>query len=211
MSHHPNKKEPAKTVDPQAKDAETVQAHTAQSLADAHSHKEQEAETEKDVSSVTVDALRAELDQAKERILRCQAELDNYRKRAAREMDEHHRYANIGLIRELLPVLDNVQRAIEAAEKSADGSGLLDGVKLVAQQLQGVLGRHHCVKIEALGAPFDPHLHHAILQQPSDEYPANTVIMVTQEGYQLHDRVVRPSQVIVSANDTRKSNDTSVY
>jgi molecular chaperone GrpE len=211
MSHHPNKKEPAKTVDPQAKDAETVQAHTAQSLADAHSHKEQEAETEKDVSSVTVDALRAELDQAKERVLRCQAELDNYRKRAAREMDEHHRYANIGLIRELLPVLDNVQRAIEAAEKSADGSGLLDGVKLVAQQLQGVLGRHHCVKIEALGAPFDPHLHHAILQQPSDEYPANTVIMVTQEGYQLHDRVVRPSQVIVSANDTRKSNDTSVY
>ncbi|MGD0518882.1 MAG: nucleotide exchange factor GrpE [Thermoguttaceae bacterium] len=209
MSHHPNKKEPAKTVDPQAKDAETVQAHTAQSLADAHSHKEQEAETEKDVSSVTVDALRAELDQAKERILRCQAELDNYRKRAAREMDEHRRYANIGLIRDLLPVLDNVERAIRAAEKSADGSGLLEGVKLVAQQLQGVLERHHCVKIEALGLPFDPHLHHAILQQPSDEHPANTVIMVTQDGYQLHDRVVRPSQVIVSANDTRKNNDTS--
>jgi molecular chaperone GrpE len=209
MSHHQNKKEPAKTVDPQAKDAETVQAHTAQSLADAHSHKEQEAETEKDVSSVTVDALRAELDQAKERILRCQAELDNYRKRAAREMDEHRRYANIGLIRDLLPVLDNVERAIRAAEKSADGSGLLEGVKLVAQQLQGVLERHHCVKIEALGLPFDPHLHHAILQQPSDEHPANTVIMVTQDGYQLHDRVVRPSQVIVSANDTRKNNDTS--
>jgi molecular chaperone GrpE len=113
------------------------------------------------------------------------------------------------LIRELLPVLDNVERAIRAAEKSADGSGLLDGVKLVAQQLQGVLGRHHCVKIEALGAPFDPHLHHAILQRPSDEHPANTVITVTQDGYQLHDRVVRPSQVIVSANDTRKNNDTS--
>ncbi|MGD0654782.1 MAG: nucleotide exchange factor GrpE [Thermoguttaceae bacterium] len=211
MSHHPNKKEPAKGVDPQAKDAETARAQDAQSPAAVEKDKEQAAEAEKDVSLETINSLRAELDQAKERVLRCQAELDNYRKRAAREMDEHHRYANIGLIRELLPVLDNVQRAIEAAEKSADGSGLLDGVKLVAQQLQGVLGRHHCVKIEALGAPFDPHLHHAILQQPSDEYPANTVIMVTQEGYQLHDRVVRPSQVIVSANDTRKSNDTSVY
>jgi molecular chaperone GrpE len=210
MSHHPNKKEPAKTVDPQAKDAETAQAQAAQSPATPPTEKEKPAETQKNALPETVDELRAELDQAKERVLRCQAELDNYRKRAAREMDEHRRYANIGLIRDLLPVLDNVQRAIEAAEKSADGSGLLDGVKLVAQQLQGVLERHHCVKIEALGAPFDPHLHHAILQQPSDEHPANTVITVTQDGYQLHDRVVRPSQVIVSTNDTRKNNDTSV-
>ena len=134
--------------------------------------------------------------------MRCQAELDNYRKRAAREMEDHVRYANIGLIRDLLPVLDNIQRAIEAAEKSTDGSGLLDGVKLVAQQLHGMLEQHHCVKIEALHAPFDPHLHHAILQQPAHEHPANTVIMVTQDGYQLHDRVVRPSQVIVSTNST---------
>jgi len=144
------------------------------------------------------------LEQTKDHALRCQAELDNYRKRAARELEEHRRYADIGLIRDLLPVLDNIQRAIEAAEKSTDGSGLLDGVKLVAQQLEGVLDCHHCIKIEALGAPFDPHLHHAILQQPSDEHPANTIIMVTQDGYQLHDRVVRPSQVIVSTNATDK-------
>jgi molecular chaperone GrpE len=65
-----------------------------------------------------------------------------------------------------------------------------------------VLEQHHCVKIEALHVPFDPHLHHAILQQPADNHPANTVIMVTQDGYQLHDRVVRPSQVIVSTNST---------
>jgi molecular chaperone GrpE len=210
VSHHPNKKEPPKTVNSQAQSPETAQAQAAQSPATPPTEKEKPAETQKNALPETVDELRAELDQAKERVLRCQAELDNYRKRAAREMDEHRRYANIGLIRELLPVLDNVQRAIEAAEKSADGSGLLDGVKLVAQQLQGVLERHHCVKIEALGAPFDPHLHHAILQQPSDEHPANTVITVTQDGYQLHDRVVRPSQVIVSTNDTRKNNDTSV-
>jgi molecular chaperone GrpE len=198
--HHPNKKEPPKTANSQAHSAETAQAQASQSPEAPPAEKEQAAEAKKNASSGTVEQLRAELDRCKDQSLRCQAELDNYRKRAAREMDDHRKYANIGLIRDLLPVLDNVQRAIEAAEKSTDGSGLLDGVKLVAQQLQGVLESHHCVKIEALGAPFDPHLHHAILQQPSPEHPANTVIMVTQDGYQLNDRVVRPSQVIVSTN-----------
>ena len=207
MNHHPNKKEPPKTENPQSPSVETDQAQTAQSPATSPAGKEQAADAKKHVSSDTVEQLRAELERCRDQSLRCRAELDNYRKRAAREMDEHRRYANIGLLRDLLPVLDNVQRAIEAAEKSTDGSGLLDGVKLVAQQLQGVLERHHCVKIEALGAPFDPHLHHAILQQPSPDHPANTVIMVTEEGYQLHDRVVRPSQVIVSTNDAAQNEE----
>jgi molecular chaperone GrpE len=207
--HHSNKKETSKDVNQQTKNAETAQAEAAQSPASPLSEQEQAVETKKS-SSETVEQLRAELDRCKDQSLRCQAELENYRKRAAREMDEHRRYANIGLIRELLPVLDNVERAIRAAEESTDGSGLLDGVKLVAQQLQGVLERHHCVKIEALGAPFDPHLHHAILQQPSEEHPANTIIMVTQDGYKLYDRVVRPSQVIVSTNDTCKNEENPV-
>ncbi len=207
--HHSNKKEPSKDMNPQSKNAETAQKQAAQSQASPLSEKEQAGETKKS-SSETVELLRTELDRCKDQSLRCQAELENYRKRAAREMDEHRRYANIGLIRELLPVLDNIQRAIEAAEKSTDGSGLLDGVKLVAQQLQGVLESHHCVKIEALGTTFDPHLHHAILQQPSEEHPANTIIMVTQDGYKLYDRVVRPSQVIVSTNDTCKNDEKSV-
>ena len=142
--------------------------------------------------------LRAELAAAKDRELRAHAELDNYRKRAARELDERLRYANIGLLRDLLPVLDNVDRAIEAGEKNADANALLEGFKMVSQQLGEVLKRHHCTLIEALHAPFDPNLHHAVMQQPSEEHPANTVLMVTQSGYQLHDRVVRPSQVIVS-------------
>ena len=143
--------------------------------------------------------LRAELAAAKDRELRAHAELDNYRKRAARELDERLRYANIGLLRDLLPVLDNVDRAIEAAEKNAaDAGALLVGFKMVSQQLGEVLTRHHCTRIEALHTPFDPNVHHAVMQQPSEEHPANTVLMVTQNGYQLHDRVVRPSQVIVS-------------
>lgn len=149
-------------------------------------------------SGENVAQLRAELEAAKDRALRCHAELENYRKRAARELDDQLRYANIGLLRDLLPVVDNVERAIAAAEKNADAGALLEGFKLVNRQLEDVLRRHHCHRIEALNMPFDPNLHHAIMQQPADQYPENTVLTVAQNGYQLHDRVVRPSQVIVS-------------
>jgi len=157
-----------------------------------------ETPAEKTPAEADVQKLQAELAAAKDRELRCHAELDNYRKRAARELQEHIRYAEMPLLRDLLPVIDNIDRAIEAAEKNADAPALLEGFKMVSQQLNEVLGRHHCKRIEALHAPFDPNVHHAVMQQPSEEHPANTVLVVTQNGYQLHDRVVRPSQVIVS-------------
>ena len=145
-------------------------------------------------------ALRGALAAANDRALRAQAELDNYRKRMRKEMEDERRYAQLPLLGDLLPVLDNVQRAIQAAEKSPDASGLLAGFKMVAQQLENVLSRHHCTRIDALHKPFDPHLHAAIMQQPSSDYPPNTVVQVAQDGYQLHDRVLRPAQVIVSTS-----------
>ncbi len=144
-------------------------------------------------------ALRAELERAQDRALRMQAELENFRRRARRELEDERRYASLPLIRDLLPVMDNLQRAIEAAQKSDGSSGLLEGVQLMSQQLESVLAAHDCRRIEALHQPFDPNLHDAILQQPSAEYPPGTVILVTQVGYQLHDRVVRPAQVIVAS------------
>ena len=101
-------------------------------------------------------------------------------------------------MRDTLPVLDNMQRAISAAEKAADAGTLLEGVKMVASSLEAVLARHACVRIQALHQPFDPAFHEAIGQQPSREFPPQTVMLVAQEGYMLHDRVVRPAQVIVS-------------
>jgi molecular chaperone GrpE len=142
--------------------------------------------------------LRADLEDASDRVLRAQAELENYRKRARRELEEERRYAALPLLRDLLPVLDDMQRAIDAAEKTPQATGLLDGFKLIVQSLLGVLGKHDCKKIEALGQPFDPAYHEAISQQPSAEHEPNTVVLVAQEGYILHDRVVRPAQVIVS-------------
>ncbi len=143
--------------------------------------------------------LRQELDEMKDRALRAAAELDNYRKRAQRELQDALRYANMPLLSDLLPVLDNVHRALDSAEKTAVTGPLVEGIKMVAQQLEGVLARHHCKPIDALYSPFDPNLHEAVMQQPSAEHPPNTVVAVVQRGYRLHDRVVRPSQVIVSA------------
>lgn len=152
-----------------------------------------------------IQSLEDELGQMKDRALRLQAEMDNYQKRVSRDMADQRRYAEMGLIRDLLPVLDNMLRAIEAAEKSGEAPGLLEGFKMVVQQLEGVLENHHCTRIKALHEPFDPNLHAAISQQPIAEFPPNTVVLVASEGYRLHDRVVRPSQVIVSTTPPTKA------
>lgn len=142
--------------------------------------------------------LEAELAAAKDRTLRCAAELENFKKRIARETAEERRYASMPLLRDILPVLDNMGRAIDTVEQGHDPSHLLEGVKMVNEQLKSVLAKYDCVEIDALNQPFDPNFHDAILQQPSDQVAPHTVLMVTQPGYRLHDRVVRPSSVIVS-------------
>jgi molecular chaperone GrpE len=158
-----------------------------------------------DSSADELNRLRDDLAEATNRALRAQADLENYRKRAQRELDEERKFANLPLLRDLLPVLDNVGRALAAAEKTQDIEGLLTGFRMVAKQLEDVLSRHGCIRIEALHQPFDPHLHEAISQQPSDQHEANTIVTVAQEGYRLHDRVIRPAQVVVSA---AKSSDS---
>jgi molecular chaperone GrpE len=154
--------------------------------------------------------LEVQLKEAGERALRAQAELENVRKRMQRELAEERRYAIVPLVRDLLSDVDNLERAMDAAStnRGADGAtaaassdeaaSLLAGVKMVASQLESVLKQHQCVRIEASGAPFDPHLHEAIAQEPSSEHAAGTVTRAVQAGYKLHDRVVRPAQVFVS-------------
>jgi len=139
--------------------------------------------------------LQQELSEANEKALRVQAELENYRKRARREMEEERRYALLPFAKDLLTVVDNLERAIASG---GEGGGLLDGVKMVSAQLQNVLNQHQCVRIETVGQPFDPNVHQAIAQEPSSEHPAGTVTREAQSGYKLFDRVVRPAQVFVS-------------
>ncbi len=157
-----------------------------------------EAIADPSVGDAKVTQLENDLKEANERTLRVQAELENYRKRAQREMVEERKYAVIPLVRDLLPVVDNLERAIEAAQQTPGSEGLLDGVRMVAGQLTAALAQHQCVRVEGEGAQFDPNVHQAIGQEPSDKYPAGVVSRAFQAGYKLHDRVIRPAQVFVS-------------
>jgi molecular chaperone GrpE len=146
-----------------------------------------------------LEAAIAERDENRNKWLRTEAELDNYRKRVQREAEELRRYQALPLARELLPGLDNLGRALAAAETSKNVEDLLTGVSMVARQLEDILVRNSVEPIEALGQPFDPNLHEALGQMPSSDYPAMTVVQELERGYTLHDRVVRPSKVMISS------------
>ena len=140
----------------------------------------------------------AQIVDLQERLLRSQAELENFRKRARREYDDAQRYREIDVLRDLLPVLDNVLRAIEASEKTGDVESLRSGFRMTAQQLEKLLGSHGCQTIETDGTVFDPAIHDAILQQEVPGVAPGTIVGTASRGYKLHDRVVRPAQVIVA-------------
>jgi len=144
-----------------------------------------------------LDRLQLELHESEQRVLRVQADLENFRKRTRRDAEESIKYAATPLLRDMLSVIDNLHRAMEAQQADATAKGLLEGVRMVADQLTAVLDQHQCHVIVAQGETFDPVSHEAVLQQDSD-LPAGTIIQVTQVGYRLHDRVIRPAQVIVS-------------
>jgi molecular chaperone GrpE len=139
--------------------------------------------------------------EANDRALRAQAELENFRRRSRREFDDAQRYREIDLLRDLLPVLDNVLRAIEAADRTADVDSLRSGFRMTAQQIEKILESHGCRTIDTEGSAFDPTVHDAILQQAVPGVTAGTVLGTASRGYRLHDRVVRPAQVIVAREE----------
>ena len=143
--------------------------------------------------------LRKELEEAKNQKLRALAELENYRARSNRLIADERKYASIDLIRDMLNVWDNVGRALAAAESTHSIESLIDGVKLVDSQFYEVLKKYNCTKIEAMHQPFDPNFQASIAQMPNAEFPPNTVIEEVQSGFTLHDRVVRPAQVVLSS------------
>ena len=131
-----------------------------------------------------------------DRLLRLAADFENYKKRAARERQEYVALANERLIAELIPILDDLERALAAAEEHQEAQ-LEEGVRLVHRSLAGLLERHGVKPIETEGQ-FDPHVHEALLSQPS-EADEGSVIDVVQKGYKLGERVVRPARVVVAA------------
>jgi molecular chaperone GrpE len=145
-------------------------------------------------------ALQAERDEAVDRWKRAAADFDNFRKRAAREREEYVTLANERLVKELLPILDDLERALVAAAEHEEAA-LEDGVRLVHRSLASLLERQGLAEIDAAGM-FDPHVHEALLSQPSDA-AEGSVIDVVQKGYTLGERVVRPARVVVAAPQDR--------
>src|SRR4051794_17165212 len=153
-----------------------------------------------------LDALRARAEaaeQSRDEYLtlaqRTRADFENYQKRMQRDLAVERRYAQAPLAGDILQALDNLERATAAAQQAGEKGPLVQGVAMVHTQLLDVLRRHGVTRMEAQGQPFDPNRHQAVMQQPSTEYPPQTVVQVLEPGYMIHDRVLRPARVSVSA------------
>ena len=146
-----------------------------------------------------------------DRFLRQVAELENFKKRSAREREEVSRFANEALIKDLLSVVDNLERAVAHASGGGNGRPIVEGVEMVLKGLLDVLAKHGVSQISAIGQPFDPSMHEAITQVESDDHQPNSVVEELHKGYTLRDRLLRPALVSVAkGSKTReKKNDDS--
>lgn len=154
-------------------------------------------------------AAEFKLNEASDRMLRMAAEFDNYKKRMAREMDEFRKFANESLIKNLLPILDNLERAIDSSKSGEKAkANILEGVELTYKEIMSILEKYQVLPVVCLEKSFDPLFHQAVSQEESDKYPDNTVIRELMKGYTMHDRLIRPSMVTVSkAKANQKKNE----
>ncbi len=152
---------------------------------------------EEKVEELTVEQ---QLTQACDNNMRLLAEIDNLRKRSQRDMQQQVKYAALPVISEMLSVIDDLHRTLEASQSGGDVEAFTGGVEIVVQSFMSVLEKYQCLAIKAeAGESFDVNLHEAISLQPSEQFDANVILAVVQQGYQMHDRVIRPSQVVVSS------------
>ncbi len=145
-----------------------------------------------------IDNLKQELKQAQDLYMRALAEADNTRKRAVRERDEYIKFASLPLIKRLLTVMDDLDRAIDMFDPGQNPESLLKGVEMIKSRMEEIVEQEGVEAVDALGQPFDPQYHQPLTVETNSSYPENTVIEELQKGYIMHDRVVRPSLVKVS-------------
>jgi molecular chaperone GrpE len=158
---------------------------------------ETDASEQPETRDEEMERLRHTAAEADKRVLMAQAEAENFRKRMRRDFEDQLKYAAVPMVADLLEVRDNLLRALEAADQSDQSSSLKEGVAMVAKQLADTLTKYGVREIPAEGEVFDPNFHEAISQMPGDQ-PSGNVAHVALSGFMMHDRVVRPSQVVVS-------------
>jgi molecular chaperone GrpE len=147
-----------------------------------------------------LEAATREAQENYDRLLRVSAEFENFKKRSAREMDELRKFSNQALVKDLLPIVDNLELALKSSEESGQDvdSKLREGVDLTRKEILKIFEKYNVKQIEALGEPFDPNYHEAVMREESDRYGENTVISELQKGYLMHDRLIRPTMVVVA-------------
>ncbi len=201
-----------KTIDPKTKteDSTSIPVRNNNTVSENNDIPETASDKVDDLTNTTptdpVTELEERLASAKEeartnhdRYLRIGAEFDNYKKRILRETAESRKYANETLLKELLSVVDNLERALSAAEKDAsEVAGLIDGVKLTLDELLKIFTKFSVQAVQAHGQPFNPAFHQAMGKEKTDDYPENTVTQEFQKGYTYHDRLLRPAMVMVA-------------
>lgn len=168
---------------------------------------DQAAEAPDQEPEETMESLRAERDELAERLLRQAADHENYKKRSEREKADFFKRANESMAADLLPVIDDLERALQAAQEAGGDPTMIEGLTMIHRELMRILGRHGLEPIEALGQPFDPEFHEAMMQQEDPDQPSNTVINQMQKGYMFQNRLLRPAMVVVSKRPQNDDDD----
>lgn len=173
-------------------------APVVENVAEAQPATDMPHETAPEAPQDPVALLTAEIEKWKDLAYRSQAELDNYRKRSAREAQETRAYANADLLRGILPIMDNFEMGLEAARAESEKSMIFMGMSMVQRQIADFLRDMGVTEVEALGKSFDPNLHDAVSTEASADHAEGTVLRVTRRGFKLKDRLLRPVSVIVA-------------
>ncbi len=205
-------KEEGPSVEPKETEGEEAPKGTAaEGTPDAKTAGEKTPEGAPDVDALRkeLEAARAEAAGLKDKWLRAEADMDNYRKRVQREKNEYFLYGHEKLVGDLLPILDNLERAIDHAREMGLDSKILEGVEITRKQFLSVLERSGVVPIESLGKAFDPGVHEAVMEEASSDLPPHTVVRVVERGYMLKDRLLRPTKVVLSKAPVPAAGETA--
>ncbi|MBE9530503.1 MAG: nucleotide exchange factor GrpE [Proteobacteria bacterium] len=151
------------------------------------------------VMEASLESMEQESKDSHDRFLRVSAEFENYKKRAAREMNDFRKFANESFVKAMLPVVDNLDRAIESSsDDDHSNSSVVEGVNMTLKEILKIFEQFGVKPFESLGKTFDPALHQAVMQEESDDHPEKTILNELEKGYMMHDRLLRPAMVVVS-------------
>ncbi|MBW7649889.1 nucleotide exchange factor GrpE [Anoxybacillus sp. ST4] len=182
------------TIEQQNEDVQAEQKEDEQ----VHNEETQEEKDELALANEKIAQLEAKLAEAENRLLRLHADFDNYRRRVRLDMEAAEKYRAQSLVADLLPILDNFERALQVQVEDEKAKSLLQGMEMVYRALIEALKKEGVEAIESVGKPFDPHVHQAVMQVDDQNYEPNTVVEEFQKGYKLKDRVIRPAMVKVN-------------